>query len=45
MKGFLFDQNLPRKIRFQASFPIQHVSLLGNDLTDHQIWEYAKRMI
>ena len=42
MKGFLFDQNLPRRIRFQASFPIEHVTILGKDLSDHQIWIYAQ---
>ena len=42
MKGFLFDQNLPRRIRFQASMTIKHVSVLGKDPSDHQIWNYAK---
>ncbi len=43
MKGFLFDENLPEKIRFEPSFPISHVSMLGKSLTDTQIWRYAKK--
>lgn len=42
MKGFLFDQNLPRRIRFHPSFPIKHVTVLGKNPSDHQIWNYAR---
>jgi predicted nuclease of predicted toxin-antitoxin system len=42
MKGFLFDQNLPRRIRFQPSLPIEHVTVLGKDPSDQQIWNYAR---
>jgi predicted nuclease of predicted toxin-antitoxin system len=42
MRGFLFDQNLPRRIRFKPSFPIEHVTVLGKEPSDHQIWEYAR---
>lgn len=42
MKGFLFDQNLPRRIRFQPSFPVEYVTVLGKDPSDHQIWNYAR---
>jgi predicted nuclease of predicted toxin-antitoxin system len=42
MNGFLFDENLPSKILFTPSFPIIHVSILGNSPTDSYIWQYAK---
>lgn len=43
MNGFLFDENLPTKIQFTPSFPIIHVSILGDSPSDTQIWEYAKK--
>ncbi|MTJ47634.1 DUF5615 family PIN-like protein [Dolichospermum sp. UHCC 0259] len=42
MNGFLFDENLPAKIRFTPSLPIIHVSALGESPSDTQIWQYAK---
>jgi len=43
MNGFLFDENLPTKIRFEISLPIIHVNTLGKGLTDTKLWEYAKQ--
>ena len=43
MNGFLFDENLPAEIRFTPTFPVIHVSVLGNSPSDTQIWQYAKR--
>ncbi|MBE9195804.1 DUF5615 family PIN-like protein [Synechocystis sp. LEGE 06083] len=42
MKGFLFDENLPAKLQLRSSFPIIHVSLLGESLRDTEIWQYSK---
>jgi len=42
MKGFLFDENLPGRIKFTPSFSVTHVSTLGISLTDTEIWEYAR---
>jgi predicted nuclease of predicted toxin-antitoxin system len=42
MNGFLFDENLPTKIRFTPSLPVIHVSILGESLSDTLIWKYAK---
>jgi len=43
MNGFLFDENLPANVQFTPSFPVKHVSLLGENPSDTAIWEYAKR--
>lgn len=42
MKGFLFDENLPINIQFSPSLPVEHVTDLGESLSDTEIWEYAK---
>lgn len=42
MKGFVFDENLPRRIRFAPSLPIVHVEALGFSPPDIAVWEYAK---
>ena len=42
MKGFLFDENLPINIQFSPLLPLEHVTDLGESLSDTEIWEYAK---
>ncbi len=42
MNGFLFDENLPFNIQFTPSFPLNHVSILGESPSDTQIWNYAQ---
>ena len=42
MKGFLFDENLPINIKFLPSLPVEHVTDIGESLSDTEIWEYAK---
>lgn len=42
MKGFLFDENLPINIQFLPSLPVEHVTSLGESLSDTAIWQYAK---
>jgi predicted nuclease of predicted toxin-antitoxin system len=41
VKGFLFDENLPRRIRFSPFLPIVHATDLGRSLTDSDLWQYA----
>jgi predicted nuclease of predicted toxin-antitoxin system len=42
MKGFRFDENLPIHIQFSPAWPVEHVTDLGDSLSDIEIWEYAK---
>ena len=43
MKGFLFDENLPRRIRFTPSQPVSHVETLGASPEDAAVWEHARQ--
>ena len=43
MKGFLFDENLPARLRFLPSLPIVPLSTIGEHPSDSEIWEYARR--
>ncbi len=43
MKGFLFDENLPRRIRFTPSHPVVHVEMLGPSPDDAAVWECARQ--
>jgi predicted nuclease of predicted toxin-antitoxin system len=43
MKGFLFDENLPARLRFSPKLPIVPASKAGRNPTDSQIWEFARR--
>jgi predicted nuclease of predicted toxin-antitoxin system len=43
MKGFLFDENLPRVLSLQTGLPIRHALDLGSRLTDSQLWAHAKQ--
>jgi predicted nuclease of predicted toxin-antitoxin system len=42
LKGFVFDENVPRQLRFQPSLPFTHVAELGRGMTDGEIWELAR---
>ena len=42
MRGFLFDENLPRVPSLQTHRPVIHVLDLGSRLTDTELWTYAK---
>ena len=42
MKGFLFDENVPRRIRFTPSLPIVHATQLGESCIDSHLWTYAR---
>jgi len=43
VKGFIFDENTPRKLTFQPILPVYHAADMGESLTDTQIWEHAKK--
>ena len=43
MKGFLFDENLPRKILFSPKLPIVTVSQLGPSPSDSDLWNFARQ--
>jgi predicted nuclease of predicted toxin-antitoxin system len=42
MKGFLFDENLPARLRFSPKLPVVPVSSIGKKPGDSQIWEFAR---
>ena len=42
MKGFLFDENLPRRIRFTPFLPIIHVEAISVSPQDGAVWDYAR---
>ena len=42
MTGFLFDEQLPRKIRFTPSFPVIHSTTIGKSPSDTVIFKYAE---
>ena len=43
MKGFLFDENLPARLRFSPRLPVVSACSLGERPSDSQIWEHARR--
>ena len=43
MKGYLLDENLPNRVRFQPSLPVIHARDLGLEApSDSELWEYAR---
>ncbi len=43
MKGFLFDQNLPARIRFAPKLPLVPLADLGANPSDRELWAFARR--
>ena len=43
MKGFLFDENLPARLRFSPKLPVIPASKVGRIPSDTQIWEFARK--
>ena len=43
MKGFLFDENLPARLRFTPKLPIVPAAKVGRNPSDTQIWEFARK--
>jgi predicted nuclease of predicted toxin-antitoxin system len=42
MKGYLFDGNVPSRLRFSPKLPIVPLSKVGRNPTDSQIWNFAR---
>ena len=42
MKGFLFDENLPSRLKFSPSLPVIPSSAVGTSATDTAVWEFAR---
>ena len=42
MQTFLVDENLPKTIRLQGDCKILHVADLKRQMSDSEIWQYAK---
>lgn len=42
MKGFLFDENLPRHLTFKPSLPVLHATDRGSKPSDSALWDYAR---
>jgi predicted nuclease of predicted toxin-antitoxin system len=43
MTGFLLDGNLPARLRFSPGLPLVPLSSVGQNPTDSQIWDFAKK--
>ena len=42
MKGFLFDENLPRRLTITPSLPLIFATSLGGSPSDTAIWSYGR---
>jgi predicted nuclease of predicted toxin-antitoxin system len=42
MKGYLFDGNVPSRLRFSPKLPIIPLSNVGRKPSDSQIWDFAR---
>jgi predicted nuclease of predicted toxin-antitoxin system len=42
LTGYLFDENLPRRLTFTPSLPITHATDLSASPTDTLLWEHAQ---
>lgn len=42
MKGYLLDENLPRRLTFTPTLPVLHATELGSSPTDTELWQYAR---
>ena len=43
MKGYLFDGNVPARLRFSPELPIVPLSKVSRNPSDSQIWEFARK--
>jgi len=43
MKGYLFDGNVPSRLRFSPKLPIIPLTNIGRNPSDSQIWDFARR--
>ncbi len=42
MKGYIFDENVPARLRFSPKLPVYSISSIGKNSTDSQVWEFAR---
>ena len=42
MKGYLLDENVPSRLRFNPALPVISVSVIGSRPSDTEIWNYAR---
>jgi predicted nuclease of predicted toxin-antitoxin system len=42
MKGFLFDENLPSRLKFTPNLPVIAATAIGASPTDSALWEFAR---
>ena len=42
MKGFLFDENLPRRLMFTPSFSVLWTDSIGKSPSDTTLWNHAQ---
>jgi predicted nuclease of predicted toxin-antitoxin system len=43
MKGFLFDENLPSRLKFTPNLPVTAATSIGLSPTDSVLWEFARK--
>jgi predicted nuclease of predicted toxin-antitoxin system len=43
MKGFLFDENLPARLRFSPSLAVIPLAKVGRNPSDSRIWDFARK--
>lgn len=43
MTGFLLDQNLPSRLRFEPRLPLVPLATLGPNPTDTELWDFARQ--
>jgi predicted nuclease of predicted toxin-antitoxin system len=43
MKGLIFDQNFPSRIRFIPHLPLILLSDIGSNPTDTEVWDFARK--
>ena len=42
MKGYLFDGNVPSRLRFSPKLPIIPLSNVGRSPSDSRVWDFAR---
>jgi predicted nuclease of predicted toxin-antitoxin system len=42
LKGFLFDENLPRRLTFRPSLPVIYSTSLGVSPSDTALWKHGR---
>jgi predicted nuclease of predicted toxin-antitoxin system len=42
MRGFLFDENLPSRLKFSPGLPLIAATSIGPSQTDSALWDFAR---